>query len=141
MARAGGSLATRALYSYSLGIALFTLFAASFVLHWLASTAAANEEATLHGWATRTALEYLADAQLWFESFQNWQSEFLSTAVLVALTIFLRFRFSPESKLCGIAAHSDWTVTLQRKVGCQVGRGMITAVEPRHRPYWIGDLH
>jgi hypothetical protein len=94
--RAGSWL--RALYSYSLGIALFTLFAASFVLHWLASTAAANEEATLHGWATRTALEYLADAQLWFESFQNWQSEFLSTAVLVVLTIFLRFRFSPESK-------------------------------------------
>ena len=42
--------------------------------------------------------QYLFDAQLWFESFQNWQSEFLSTAVLVVLTIFLRQRESPESK-------------------------------------------
>jgi hypothetical protein len=41
---------------------------------------------------------YLADPQLWFESFQNWQSEFLSTAVLVVLSIFLRQRESPESK-------------------------------------------
>jgi hypothetical protein len=35
---------------------------------------------------------------LWFESLQNWQSEFLSTAVLVVLSIFLRFKGSPESK-------------------------------------------
>lgn len=88
----------RTLYSYSLGIVLAALFAASFLLHWLGSTAAANEQAELHGQATMTALEYLGDAQLWFESFQNWQSEFLSTAVLVVLTIFLRFRGSPESK-------------------------------------------
>jgi fucose permease len=88
----------RALYSYSLGIALAVLFAASFVLHWLGSTAAANEEAELHAQAARTAFEYLGSAQLWFESFQNWQSEFLSTAVLIVLTIFLRFRGSPESK-------------------------------------------
>lgn len=97
MARASGGLCS-ALYSYSLGIALVLLFAASFVLHWLGSTAAANEEARLHGEAAKTALEYLGDAELWFESFQNWQSEFLSTAVLIVLTIFLRFRGSPESK-------------------------------------------
>jgi hypothetical protein len=88
----------RDLYSFSLGIALALLFIISFVLHWLASTAAANDEALQHGQATQSALEYLFDAQLWFESLQNWQSEFLSTAVLVVLTIFLRFRGSPESK-------------------------------------------
>lgn len=96
LVRAGGL--PRTLYSYSLAIALALLFAASFVLHWFGSTAAANEEAHLHGEAAKTALEYLADPQLWFESFQNWQSEFLSTAVLIVLTIFLRFRGSPESK-------------------------------------------
>ena len=42
--------------------------------------------------------QYLADPQLWFESFQNWQSEFLSTAILVVLSIVLRHRGSPESK-------------------------------------------
>jgi hypothetical protein len=94
--RAGG--VPRTLYSYSLGIALVLLFVASFVLHWLGSTAAANEVSQLHGEPTKTALEYLGDAHIWFESFQNWQSEFLSTAVLIVLTIFLRFRGSPESK-------------------------------------------
>jgi hypothetical protein len=87
-----------ALYSYSLGIVLGALFVASFVLHWLGSAAAASEEALAHGRVAKTAVEYFFDARLWFESLQNWQSEFLSTAVLAVLTIFLRFRGSPESK-------------------------------------------
>lgn len=86
------------LYSYSLGIALLVLFAASFVLHWLQSAAAANEDALMHGQPAQSAFEYLLDPTLWFESFQNWQSEFLSTAVLVVLSVFLRHRGSPESK-------------------------------------------
>jgi hypothetical protein len=86
------------LYSYSLGIALLALFLASFVLHWVRSAAAANEEALMHGGAVQGLFDYLGDAQLWFESFQNWQSEFLSTAVLVVLSIVLRHRGSPESK-------------------------------------------
>ena len=94
--RAGGVWS--AVYSYSLGIVLVGLFIVSFVLHWLGSAAAANEAALEHGRAAQGALAYLFDAQLWFESLQNWQSEFLSTAVLAVLTIFLRFRGSPESK-------------------------------------------
>ena len=43
-------------------------------------------------------LEYMRDAQFWFESFQNWQSEFLAIAAMVILSIFLRQRGSPESK-------------------------------------------
>ena len=42
--------------------------------------------------------EFLTSAQFWFESFQNWQSEFLSLAAMVTFTIFLRQRGSPESK-------------------------------------------
>jgi MFS family permease len=85
-------------YSYSLGIVLALLFVASFLLHWTASIADANQEALEHGVAARSALDYTSDPRFWFESFQNWQSEFLSTAVLVILSIFLRFRGSPESK-------------------------------------------
>jgi hypothetical protein len=44
------------------------------------------------------ALSYLATSQFWFESFQNWQSEFLSVGVLALLGIVLRQRGSPESK-------------------------------------------
>nr|WP_295884870.1 DUF6766 family protein [uncultured Devosia sp.] len=88
----------RQLYSYSLGIALALLFLGSFILHWLHSVGAANEQALQHGEQALGAWAYLGDPQLWFESFQNWQSEFLSTAVLVVLSIVLRFRGSPESK-------------------------------------------
>ena len=86
------------IYSYSLGLTLAALFVFSFGLHWWASLAAVNEEAIRHGSETQSLGSYLFDAQLWFESFQNWQSEFMSTAVLVVLSIFLRHKGSPESK-------------------------------------------
>lgn len=88
----------RAIYARSLGLALALLFVASFVLHWTQSARAAAEEAIEHGEAAPAMIAYLGDSQLWFESFQNWQSEFLSTALLVVLSIFLRQRESPESK-------------------------------------------
>jgi hypothetical protein len=89
------------LYEHSLGLALAALFIASFLLHWWFSLVAANKEAVRHGGEMKTFLAYLLDAQFWFESFQNWQSEFLSTAVLVVLSIFLRHKGSPESKPVG----------------------------------------
>ena len=97
--------AARWLYAHSLGLTLFLLFIASFILHWLGSARAAADEALRHGEEALPALAYLGDPQLWFESFQNWQSEFLSTAVLVVLSIFLRQAESPESKAVA-APHS-----------------------------------
>jgi hypothetical protein len=88
----------RALYAHSLGIALAILFVLSFVMHWTQSAKAAAQEALEHGETAPTVLGYLGDPQRWFESFQNWQSEFLSMAVLVVLSIYLRQRESPESK-------------------------------------------
>ena len=88
----------RTLYSYSLGLVLGLLFLLSFVLHLVNSASAANEEALRHQQPVMTVGEHLVSAQFWFESLQNWQSEFLSTLVLVILSIFLRFRGSPESK-------------------------------------------
>ena len=93
-----GGDAARWLYAHSLGLALFTLFLLSFALHWWNSAKSAAEEALRHGDEAPGMLAYLGDPQLWFESFQNWQSEFLSTAVLVVLSIWLRQRESPESK-------------------------------------------
>jgi hypothetical protein len=98
--------AVRWLYAHSLGIVLFILFVVSFVLHWLFSTRLAAEEARQHGQVPDTYGQYLTSADLWFESFQNWQSEFLSTAVLVVLSIWLRQRNSPESKRVA-APHSE----------------------------------
>jgi hypothetical protein len=42
--------------------------------------------------------EYLGTAQFWFESMQNWQSEFLAVAAIVGFTVYLRQRGSAESK-------------------------------------------
>ncbi len=92
----------RALYARSLGFALGLLFILSFIIHWTQSARVAAQEALAHGEKPVATMAYLTDSQLWFESFQNWQSEFLSTAVLVLLSIFLRQRESPESK--GVAA-------------------------------------
>ena len=55
-------------------------------------------DARLLGEAAEPLLSCLLSAQLWFESFQNWQSEFLSAAMIVVLSIVLRYRRSPESK-------------------------------------------
>jgi hypothetical protein len=86
------------LYAHSLSITFFVLFALSFWLHLLGSTRRANEQALLHATPIMTAIERLADPEFWYESFQNWQSEFLSIGSLVVLGIFLRERGSPESK-------------------------------------------
>lgn len=94
------------LYAYSLGITLALLFLLSFALHWTSSLSAANEEALLHGGQVHSLVDHLFDAQLWFESFQNWQSEFLATAALVIFSIFLRHKGSPESKPAG-ASNAD----------------------------------
>ncbi|UXS40282.1 hypothetical protein FY150_11410 [Agrobacterium tumefaciens] len=102
--KAGGVI--RSLYSYSLGLALFFLFIVSFVLHLKYSADAGAVEAAVHGEPETTLFAHLGSVEFWFESFQNWQSEFLSTAVLVVLSIFLRFRGSPESKPVA-APHSE----------------------------------
>jgi hypothetical protein len=86
------------LYANSLSIAFLLLFLTSFVLHAIAGARARNDEALLHGAASISTLEYMGSAQFWFESLQNWQSEFLAIAAMVVLSIFLRQKGSPESK-------------------------------------------
>jgi hypothetical protein len=92
-----GGLALK-LYEHSLAIALLTLFVISFLLHAAGGASAYNEEQQVHGGELISFFGYLATARFWFESFQNWQSEFLSIAMIVVLSIFLRQRGSPESK-------------------------------------------
>jgi hypothetical protein len=86
------------LYEHSLSLTLLLLFLASFVLHAVGGAANHNEQQLRHGGEPLSVLAYLVSAQFWFESFQNWQSEFMSVGALVLLTIFLRERGSPQSK-------------------------------------------
>ena len=78
------------LYKHSLSIALILLFFISFGLHWLGSLIDYNEKQLLEGKPLSTALSYLGHSKFWFESFQNWQSEFLSIFAIVFLSIYLR---------------------------------------------------
>ena len=88
-----------AIYRHSLSIALLGLFLASFVLHAATGSRVFNAEQAWAGSADHvTTWTYLLRAQFWFESLQNWQSEFLAVAAIVILTIFLRQHGSPESK-------------------------------------------
>ncbi len=68
------------------------------MLHGLSGVRKHNEEAAQHGEAAMSVGQYFASPAFWFESLQNWQSEFLAVAVLVVLSIFLRERSSPQSK-------------------------------------------
>lgn len=94
------------LYERSLGLTFFALFALSFSLHAVGGAASYSEEQLQHGKPPVTSLEYLATSRFWFESFQNWQSEFLAIGAMVVLSIFLRQRGSPESKPVD-APHSE----------------------------------
>lgn len=85
-------------YKHSLTIALFVLFLASFAVHFYGSLNDENLHRSLKGEPQKSAMEYLGDARLWFESFQNWQSEFLAVFTIVVLSIFLRQKGSPQSK-------------------------------------------
>jgi hypothetical protein len=92
-----GGLALK-FYSHSLSIAMAGLFLLSFALHAVAGQSKFNDEAREHGAETLSLLGYVSSSTFWFESFQNWQSEFLSVAAIVWLSIFLRQKGSPESK-------------------------------------------
>jgi hypothetical protein len=85
-------------YSHSLCYALIFLFISSFLLHWYGSLKDHNEEQALKGLPLDSATSYLGNSRFWFESFQNWESEFLSIFAMVVLTIFLREKGSPQSK-------------------------------------------
>lgn len=96
-----------AMYKNSLSLALLALFLVSFVLHAVGGAGQYNEERSVHGGAAPIgAIEYMGTARFWFESFQNWQSEFLAVLAIVVLSIYLRQQGSPESKPVD-AAHDE----------------------------------
>jgi hypothetical protein len=89
---------TLAVYEHSLSLALFGLFALSFVLHALGGHAEYNQQQLEHGQAAVSLWGFVTSSEFWFQSMQNWQSEFLAVGALAVLGIFLRQRGSPESK-------------------------------------------
>jgi hypothetical protein len=93
-------------YEHSLGLALLILFVISWTAHALGGWADYAAEQALHGQSHPGLTEYVTSSRFWFESLQNWQSEFLSVAAMVWLGVYLRQRWSPESKPVH-APHTD----------------------------------
>ena len=75
-----------------------TLFGLSFLLHAVGGVRHYNAEQLTHGEAPITLPQYLGTSAFWFESLQNWQSEFLALGVMLVLSIVLRQQGSPASK-------------------------------------------
>lgn len=102
-AAAGGL--RQVIYSNSLLIVMGTIFVLSWLAQSVAGVAAFDEQQINDlerpvGWAG-----YLLEPDFWNRTLQNWQSEFLAVGSMVALSIYLRQRGSPESKPVG-ASHS-----------------------------------
>ena len=89
-----------ALYENSLSIAFGSALPAS---PSCSTPPSASLSTTRTGWRTArpasTLVRYAASSRFWFESFQNWQSEFLSLAAMVVLSIFLQ-----AARLAGVEA-------------------------------------
>jgi hypothetical protein len=86
------------LYEHSLGLAFVLLFLVSWAGHAAGGYLEYASDQLAHGQARPDLAGYLTSARFWFESFQNWQSEFLAIAAMVWLAVYLRQRYSPESK-------------------------------------------
>jgi hypothetical protein len=98
-ARAGGW--RTALYSNSLGLVMGLFFLGSWGAQLVAGTSANNSERLQNLLAPISMPEYAVSANFWNRTLQNWQSEFLAVGSMVALSIYLRQRGSPESKPVG----------------------------------------
>ena len=78
---------------------MLCFFALSFLAHLLSGTAEHNEQQALEqGAEPITAWQFVRTPDFWFQSMQNWQSEFLAVGSLIVLSIVLRQHGSPESK-------------------------------------------
>jgi hypothetical protein len=95
-----------AVYQHSLSASLIALFLFSLALHAITGVRNVNEEHRIAGLPPETLGEYVTSARFWFESFQNWQSEFLAVLAIVVLSIFLREKGSSQSKAVA-APHTE----------------------------------
>jgi hypothetical protein len=92
-----GGLALK-LYKNSLSLAFLALFLFSFAMHAVGGASAYSQEQVEHGAAPVSVIEYVGTSRFWFESLQNWQSEFVAVGALAVLSVYLRQKGSSQSK-------------------------------------------
>jgi hypothetical protein len=100
-AKAGGWKTV--VFSNSLGLVMGTIFILSWLAQSVAGFTAYAQEQLENLQDPGSWTEYIVSPEFWNRTLQNWQSEFLAVWSMVALSIFLRQRGSPESKPVGEA--------------------------------------
>jgi hypothetical protein len=100
----------RSLYSSSLLLVMGALFLLSWLGHSITGWTVYNQEAAEHGRGSISWLGFVASAEFWEQTLQNWQSEFLAVGSFTIFAVFLRQRGSSESKPVG-APHTTTDVS------------------------------
>ena len=85
-------------YENSLLVAFTVMFAVSFIGHAVRVRTSTPPSRHEHGALGVGVWQFVRMSEFWFQSFQNWQSEFLAVGSIVVLSVFLRQRGSAESK-------------------------------------------
>lgn len=88
-------------YSHSFTIVMGSIFLATWLAQSFASWTVFNNDQAAHDESPVSWLTYIASADFWERSLQNWQSEFLAVGTMAVFTVYLRERGSPESKPVG----------------------------------------
>lgn len=98
---AKGSGLKRTIYSNSLVLLMGTIWVLSWFAQLITGRVQYNDEQLDHHQAALSLVQYAGSSDFWNRTVQNWQSEFLAIASMVAFSIWLRQRGSPESKPVG----------------------------------------
>jgi hypothetical protein len=85
-------------YENSMTIVLIMLFLIFFFLHAYGSMNYMNTEKSAFHEPLISYWGVFKESEFWFESLQNWQSEFFSIAIMSLLSVFLRQKGSSQSK-------------------------------------------
>jgi hypothetical protein len=98
-AKAGGL--RRWIFSHSLLITMGLIFCLAWFAQSVTGWSAFNADQLEHKGHTLSWLGYATSSSFWFDTLQNWQSEFLAVGSMAVFSIYLRERGSPESKPVG----------------------------------------
>jgi len=86
------------LYRHSLSLMFTAMFMLTFAMHFVSGFLAYNHQQVLQRLAQVSLGKFAISAQFWSSTLETWQAEYLTIAVYLVLSIFLRQQDSAESK-------------------------------------------
>jgi hypothetical protein len=96
-----------AVFSRSLGLLMVGIFLATWAASSITGWASFNSDQLMSHEDPVSWTGYLAQADFWNRTLQNWQSEMLAVGSMAVFAVYLRQRGSPESKPVGAAQAGD----------------------------------